>query len=95
MSDEPSGYQVYLLRLWRVRYKGKWQWRASLQSPHTEERQLFAGLPQLFAFLGERCDGQEGETQGWGDTETRRSGDAERLSGQRDSSSEGEERRRR
>jgi hypothetical protein len=56
MSDEPDAYQAYLLRLWRVRYKGKWQWRASLQSPHTEERQLFAGLPQLFAFLGERCD---------------------------------------
>jgi hypothetical protein len=56
MSDEPDAYQAYLLRLWRVPYQGKWQWRASLESPRTGERQLFAGLPQLFAFLGERCD---------------------------------------
>lgn len=58
MSDEPDTYQVYLLRLWRVRYKGEWQWRASLQSPHTEERQVFAGLEQLCAFLSERRDRQ-------------------------------------
>jgi len=58
MSDEPDAYQAYLLRLWRVPYQGKWQWRASLESPRTGERQLFASLPQLFAFLSERCDRQ-------------------------------------
>jgi len=56
MSDERDGYQAYLLRLWRAQCGGKWQWRASLESRHTGERQAFAGLEQLFAFLGERCD---------------------------------------
>jgi hypothetical protein len=61
MSDEPDGYQTYLLRLWRVPHQGKWQWRASLESRHTGERQLFATVEQLFAFLSERCSQQEGE----------------------------------
>ena len=58
MSDERDGYQAYLLRLWRAPIQGRWQWRASLESRHTGERQLFASLEQLFAFLGERCDSQ-------------------------------------
>ena len=58
MSDERDGYQAYLLRLWRVPSLGRWQWRASLESLHTGARRAFAGLEQLFAFLGERCDGQ-------------------------------------
>ena len=59
MNDEQSnGYQTYLLRLWRAQCRGTWQWRASLESRHTGERQLFASLGQLFAFLGERCDSQ-------------------------------------
>lgn len=57
MSDEPDAYQAYLLRLWRVPCQGRWQWRASLESARTGERQSFAGLEQLFAFLSERCDG--------------------------------------
>lgn len=69
MSNEPDAYQTYLLRLWRARCHGKWQWRASLESPRTGERQLFAGLPQLFAFVAERCDEQDAETRGCGDTE--------------------------
>ena len=58
MYDEPDGYQSYLLRLWRSHCKGEWQWRASLESPHTGERQVFAGLGQLLAFFEERCDSQ-------------------------------------
>ena len=58
MSDESDAYQTYLLRLWRAQCGGKWQWRASLESRHTGERHLFAGLGQLFAFLGERCEEQ-------------------------------------
>jgi len=58
MSDETHDYQAYLLRLWRTRSKGQWQWRASLESPHTGERQSFTGLEQLIAFLRERCDSQ-------------------------------------
>jgi len=63
MSGEPDAYQTYLLHLWRVRYQGKWQWRASIESRRTGERHVFAGLEQLLAFLGERCDGRDGETR--------------------------------
>ena len=61
MSEERDAYQAYLLRLWRVPCQGRWQWRASLENPRSAERQLFAGLPQLFAFLGERCDEEQME----------------------------------
>jgi hypothetical protein len=30
MDDEPNGYQTYVLRLWRARCRGKWQWRVSI-----------------------------------------------------------------
>ena len=59
MSDETHDYQAYMLRVWRTTYKGQWQWRASLESPHTGERQSFTSLEQLFAFLKERCEGKE------------------------------------
>ena len=62
MSDEPDGYQAYMLRLWRARCKGQWQWRASIENPHTGERQVFASLEQFFAFLCERCDSQTPDT---------------------------------
>jgi len=58
MDEETDGYQAYLLRLWRTQYQGEWHWRASLESPHTSERQLFANLEQLFDFLRERCKNQ-------------------------------------
>jgi hypothetical protein len=58
MSDEPDGYQTLVLRLWRARCQGEWQWRASLEGPHRGERQWFASLEQLFAYLRERCDSQ-------------------------------------
>ena len=58
MSDEKHDYHAYLLRLWRTRYQGQWQWRASLESPHTRERRLFSSLEQLFAFLSEQCEDQ-------------------------------------
>jgi hypothetical protein len=56
INDEPDLYQTYVLRLWRAKCQGEWQWRASIESPHTGERQVFAGLQPLFAFLSERCD---------------------------------------
>jgi hypothetical protein len=58
MSDEPAAYQAYLVRLWRAQCQGRWEWRASLESPRTGERQLFGSLEQLFAFLLERCDSE-------------------------------------
>jgi len=58
MDDQPNGYQTYVLRLWRARYHGEWEWCASIESPHTGERQVFAGLPQLFVYFRELCDCQ-------------------------------------
>ncbi len=53
MSDERDGYQAYLLRLWRVRYQGQWQWRASIDSPNTGERRSFADLAAFVTFLND------------------------------------------
>lgn len=58
INEEPGIYHAYLLRLWRAQSQGQTQWRASLESPHTGERQSFASLEQLFAFLSERCEVQ-------------------------------------
>ena len=58
MNEESNLYHAYLLRLWRTQTQGQWQWRASLESPHTGERQSFTNLEQLFAFLSERCESQ-------------------------------------
>ena len=58
MSDEPDAYQSYLVRLWRAQCKGEWQWRASIEGPHTGERQSFASLEQAFAYLRAQCDRQ-------------------------------------
>ena len=60
MRDEPDAYQAYLLRLWRTRSQGRWEWRASIESPHTGERQLFASLEHLLVFLRQRCESQVG-----------------------------------
>jgi hypothetical protein len=54
MSDEPDAYQTYLLRLWRARCQGRWQWRASIESPQTGERQSFATLDKLCNHLKTR-----------------------------------------
>ena len=56
MNDEPDAYQTYILRLWRARCEGEWQWRASIESPHTGERRVFTSLPELFAFLLEKSE---------------------------------------
>lgn len=53
MSDEPDDYQTYILRMWRVQRQGEWHWHASIESRRTAERQWFANLDQLFAFLNE------------------------------------------
>ncbi len=76
MSGERSGYQAYLVRLWRVRSGGGWVWRVTLESPHTGERQVFADLPALFAHL-------ERQTSGLGLVELAedRPGDDEELCG--------------
>lgn len=54
MDDESDGYQAYLLRLWRVRCQGRWQWRASVDNPHTNEQHSFGTLAGLFTFLNDK-----------------------------------------
>ena len=57
MNGERQGYRAYLVRLWRVRSSGKLVWRAALESPHTGEREVFADLPGLFAYLERQTSG--------------------------------------
>jgi hypothetical protein len=61
MGSEPH-YISYLLRLWQTKNGDERVWRASLESPHTDERKSFASLTDLFSFLeqkiGHRIPGQ-------------------------------------
>lgn len=52
-TREQPDYLSYLLRLWRVSEK-ETDWRASLESSHTGEREGFASLDDLFRFLREQ-----------------------------------------
>jgi hypothetical protein len=54
--DQQSQYLSYLLRLWQEGGGDPPLWRASLESPQSEEPQRFAGLDELFAYLRERTD---------------------------------------
>jgi hypothetical protein len=62
-DKENDAYLAYMLRLWQVGGNGQSTWRASVQSPHTGEHQIFADLEMLFAFLEERTKGQTCEDQ--------------------------------
>lgn len=48
-QKHPFSYAAYLVRLWQDSDGGPW--RASAQSAHTGDIQLFAGLDELFVFL--------------------------------------------
>ena len=50
MSQKPP-YHSYLLRIWQTTDRGIPIWRASLESPCTGERQGFATLEALYAYL--------------------------------------------
>ncbi len=47
-------YIAYLLRLWRVDDDKDFAWRVYIQNPHTGERQAFASLKEMCAFLEEK-----------------------------------------
>ncbi len=52
--DKPPRYRAYLLRFWEERVHApeiQVVWRFSLEDVHTRERQGFAGLKALVAFL--------------------------------------------
>jgi hypothetical protein len=63
IDEENDAYMAYMLRLWRAGENEKSAWRASVESPHTGERQAFADLETLFAFLQERTHGVLGVDQ--------------------------------
>jgi len=54
-------YSSYLLRLW-LEPGDSGQWRAMLESPLGGERQGFASLEALFAFLEQETQRLQGET---------------------------------
>ena len=73
MSGQRRRYVSYLLRLWQTQRKGKLVWRASLESSTTGERQGFAGLADLCAFLEHetaQLDQNEKSTSGTRDDPT-------------------------
>lgn len=59
MVERRRGYLSYLLRVWRTGSEGNAVWRASLENPFTGERQGFASLKNLFAFLQAQIDIKE------------------------------------
>jgi hypothetical protein len=50
-QEQPPRYLSFLLRFWQVKEKGKWVWRASLESPTTARVQGFIDVESLFSFL--------------------------------------------
>lgn len=52
MAGERS-YQAYLVRLWTVAEDSGVVWRVLVEDAHTGERQAFADLAGLYAFLRE------------------------------------------
>jgi len=67
MTTRSPRYLAYMLRLWQASSKEP-DWRASLESPHTGERQGFASLDDLFDFvrgqIGAASDASEDERGG-------------------------------
>ncbi len=58
-NRQQQDYLAYMLRVWKACTDEGPIWRASLESPHTGERQAFADLTALFAFLQERTEEKE------------------------------------
>jgi hypothetical protein len=67
MAHAKRRYIAYLLRLWQESYAGTTIWRASLEDPHTGQRQGFADLERLLSFL--RAQTTQGEQGGSATTE--------------------------
>ena len=61
MIGSPQHYFAYMLRLWQAGGDEEPVWCASLESAHTGERQMFADLEALFAFLTEKTEVAEGD----------------------------------
>jgi hypothetical protein len=63
MPNKQQRYLSYLLRLWQTSDDGEQIWRASLESPGTEERLGFASIEDLIDFLRDRTrpEGEGGD----------------------------------
>jgi hypothetical protein len=77
MSEPRRRYLAYLLRLWQVRCEKGLAWRASLESARAGERRGFASLDELFDFLRERTEKDEGMGDEIAGSEKRRPPDSE------------------
>jgi hypothetical protein len=51
MSQDRPRYLSYLIRMWQIKAKRGWQWRASLESPSSGRLRAFPSLDRLIAFL--------------------------------------------
>jgi hypothetical protein len=60
-QQQRQRYLSYLLRLWQTSDGKQTVWRASLQSPHSEERHGFASLEDLMDFLKAQTEKTEDE----------------------------------
>lgn len=69
MMKRRALYVSYLLRLWQSGDGEETLWRASLECPMTGERQNFASLRSLFAFLDAMTKGMAGQKSDTGDEE--------------------------
>ena len=68
-NQHPIRSRSYILRLWRADEPQTSEWHASLEDPSTKERFGFSSLEQLFAFLmelSERDNGMSGGISGLG-----------------------------
>ena len=63
VSEKQQRYLSYLLRLWQTESKGLLVWRASLEDARTGERQGFAGIDALLAFLREQANEVTGSNE--------------------------------
>jgi len=61
MNEHPPRYLSFLLRLWRVKDRQGWNWRASLEHPLTQRRRGFSDLICLFEFLQRQMNGESFE----------------------------------
>ena len=77
MSEPRRRYIAYLLRMWQVRCEKGLAWRASLESARASERRGFASLDELFDFLLERTETDEGMGDEIAGCEERRPPDSE------------------
>jgi len=50
-QEQHPRYASFLLRLWQVKDKGTWVWRASLERPGSTRVHGFSDPESLFAFL--------------------------------------------